>query len=263
MVVIENVKKSELANLKGFTEVKTKKDYELMRLRKEGVILTLYSSGKLLVQGKDEDNFVVRFSKEAKNLEVTPQTIVGTDETLKGDTFGGIVVTGVKANPLEREKLEKFVLGDSKKTDDKIIPVLAKKIMGLVKYSVQELKPIEYNSLINEYGLTRLLNILHQKCNDELKSKDSVFIVDKFPGCTVGDKALFKADEKYVEVASASIIARYVGLEQINSLSKKAGFKLPLGSTHVLWALNKLKRGEFSQFVKIHFKNVKNVFKKQ
>ena len=255
MVVINNVKKSELSNLKGFVEVETKNDYETIRLRKKGIVLTLYSSGKLLVQGKDADKFISKFSVEIDKNSI----IVGTDETLKGDTFGGIVVAGVRADPVEREKLERFVLGDSKRTDDKVIPILAKKIMGLVKYSIQELKPLEYNDLVKQYGLTRLLNLLHQKCNDELKLKGSVFVVDKFPGCVVGDKAMFKADEKYVEVAAASIIARYVGLKQIENISKKAGFKIPLGSTHVLSALKRLKKEEFPEFVKIHFKNVKKV----
>ena len=57
--------------------------------------------------------------------------IIGTDESLKGDSFGGIVVAGVKADDEVRKKLEDLGVRDSKKLTDLKI-----------KYFAQELKKV-------------------------------------------------------------------------------------------------------------------------
>ena len=84
-------------------------------------------------------------------------------------------------------------------------------------------------------------------------------MVDKYPGCAVGDVAEEKAESKYVEVAAASVLARAAALKQLDYLSLQAGFTLPKGSTHVKLALHELqeRKLEFRKFVKVHFANVK------
>jgi ribonuclease HIII len=88
-------------------------------------------------------------------------------------------------------------------------------------------------------------------------------VVDKFPGCQVGEVQEEKAESKYLEVAAASILARDAALRQLNALSAQAGFHLPKGSTHVQLALVELKHRKlnFTQFVKINFWNVKDFLK--
>ena len=84
-------------------------------------------------------------------------------------------------------------------------------------------------------------------------------VVDKYPGCNVGDVQEEKAESKYVEVAAASILAREAALKQLNYLSVQAGFRTPKGSTHVRLALDELKERKLNlkKFVKIGFSNVK------
>ncbi|MFC1801606.1 hypothetical protein ACFLZB_04025 [Nanoarchaeota archaeon] len=185
--------------------------------------------------------------------------IIGSDESLKGDTFGGIVVAGVKADDQIREKLIKLGVKDSKHLTDKKIPLLAKKIKKLTSCEVRNILPEQYNDF--KEGQTALLNKLHQECYNYLKP--GKHIVDKYPGCIVGDIIKIKADQNYVEVAAASILARAYALEQIETLSRRAGFKVPKGSTHVKLGLERLKRKDLNpkEFVKLNFKNVKNFFK--
>ena len=184
--------------------------------------------------------------------------IIGSDESLKGDTFGGVVVAAVKADDEMRERLRGFGVTDSKKIMDKKILLMAREIKKMVECEVRSIFPEEYN----KKKITVWLNKLHKECYDYLKPGKHV--VDKYPGCNVGDVREEKAESKYIEVAAASILARAAALEQMDSLSERAGFRLPKGSTHVKHALQELKaRGlDFKKFVKLDFKNVKEFLRK-
>ncbi len=202
---------------------------------------------------------------------------IGSDESLKGDTFGGIVVAGVLVDDELKKALAAIGVADSKTLSAPRITLLAKQIKAICPYSiVKELEPVRYN----EYKQTSLLNQLHAECAQELRAKhakdnDLVFdtasaeemnfaaythIVDEFPGCTVGDIHKPKAESLYIEVAAASILARDAAVKQIDRLSKQLGFRAPLGSTHVAEALFQLKvSGKPPEyFVKMHFKNVQS-----
>ncbi len=182
--------------------------------------------------------------------------IIGSDESLKGDTFGGLVVAAVKADETSREQLVSLGVVDSKKLSDRQIIRLAEKIRELCRYHVISLFPFDYNKRIKQSGLTALLNALHRECYQQVKP--GKHIVDEYPNCSVGDVITPKAESKYVEVAAASILARAAALQQIEELSQRAGFTIPLGSTHVREGLEQLrKKGlPFEEFVKVDFKNV-------
>jgi ribonuclease HIII len=263
MVTFEKVKKKDLGVLLGygFREEKPKTGYESARYTGPCVLI-LYNSGKLLVQGSK--NEVTRIKKVLAKLgigrEILRQefkeetgTVIGSDETLKGDTFGGLVVVGVKADDRHREKLSRLRIADSKTIPDSEIPKISKQIKKIAPYSVKSINPEEYN----RSELTPLLNRLHKEVKQELG--EGMHIVDKYPGCMVGDLMVEQADSKYIEVAAASIIARDEALNQLKELSVQAGFELPKGSTHVREALVELKKRNlpFEKYVKLHFKNVK------
>ncbi|MBI2125060.1 hypothetical protein HYU08_00735 [Candidatus Woesearchaeota archaeon] len=264
MVVFEKVSRQDLQKMKGFSEEPIKTVYEELRLKKGEVTLVLYSSGKLLLQGKKEAIEVVAKELEKKGIgiQVKPEAfrketgwIIGTDESLKGDTFGGLVVAGVKANGELRQQLTELGVADSKTLDDREVLAIAEKIKKIVPCEIQSVLPEVYNRVKD---VTKLLNTLHQECAQFLFPGKHV--VDKFPGCMVGEVQLEKAESKYVEVAAASILARAAALQQLDYLSAQAGFRLPKGSTHVKLALFELKeRGlDFRKFTKVDFANVKS-----
>ena len=264
MTIFTNVNKEQFLKLaKNFIAQTPKTAYEQLRLTKGKVTLILYTSGKLLLQGNAAEvkALVDEICKAgigetvaAEHFRKESGWIIGSDESLKGDTFGGLVVAAVKANESLRQQLIELGVADSKTLfDGEIIP-LAEKIRKLVPCAVRNLVPEEYN---RGGKITHLLNALHAECAKDLSS--GKHIVDKFPGCLVGDVAEEKAESKYVEVAAASILARAAALEQFNFLSVQAGFTLPKGSTHVKEALAELKRRglEFRKFVKVDFRNVR------
>jgi len=262
MVVFEKVKKKKLQEL-GFTEEKVKTIHEELRLKDNDAALILYNSGKLLLQGKKSS--VEKTAEKLKKAgigRISEQEyfrketgwVIGSDETLKGDTFGGLVVAAVKADANLRKKLIELGAADSKLLADKEIIIIAEKIKRIVPCEIRSLLPEEYNK---DGSITEMLNRLHLESAKYLAPGKHV--VDKYPGCNVGDVQEEKAESKYVEVAAASMLARAAALKQLDHLSIEAGFKIPKGSTHVTWALKELKERKLplKKFVKVNFKNVR------
>ena len=269
MVVFTYVNEKDLETLykNGFSKEEPKTIYESVRLRNKDVTLILYTSGKLLLQGKKEA--VEKIAKKIETLGVGKLVkaetfrkesgwIIGSDETLKGDTFGGLVVVAVKADDNVREELLKLGVADSKVLEDKEILRLAEKIRMIAPCEVKSVLPEDYNK---DGFVTKMLNKMHKDVANYLKPGKHV--VDKYPGCNVGEIQEEKAESKFIEVAAASILARSAGLKQLDYLSKKAGFKVPKGSTHVELALMELKerRLNFNEFVKVSFRNVEEFLK--
>jgi ribonuclease HIII len=261
MVVFEEVKKEQLSPLlsQDFGVENTKTQYEVLRLRSSGAVLVLYASGKLVLQGKQADKVAERLEKlglqKVKEIHFRRESgwIIGSDEALKGDTFGGVVVAAVKADDTLREHLVQLGVADSKKLPDAHITVLAEQIKKVAACEVRSLLPEEYNK---HHGQTKLLNQLHHASAQYLQPGRHV--VDKYPGCTVGDIQEEKAESKYIEVAAASILARAAAVQQFHFLSVQAGFEVPKGSTHVQEALEEMKKRMLDpkKFVKLHFRNV-------
>ena len=274
-LVYSSVKASDILSLesKGYVFLKPKNSYELLRLQNEFATLILYSSGKLVVQTKQEyeskiEKLFKKFTKleresfPHKQEEALKQNVIGSDEALKGDSFGGLIVASFYCKEEDTTKLEEMGVQDSKLIDDEKIQLIAEQIEKEFpdQYYVYELLPQDYNDLLSIETLTKVLNDMHNFVGSVLKRKFSNVnhIVDEFPGCIAGDSRVTKAESKYIAVATASILARSRALKQIQELSEKAGFDLHLGSTHVAGSLKLLKSSGLNpaQFCKLHFKNV-------
>lgn len=270
MVVFVNLQKESLLKLlpKGFQKEEPKTVYEELRLKKDSLNLILYTSGKLQIQGKLtevkklERQLELLGLTKIRNSKFTKESgwIIGSDESLKGDTFGGLVVAAVKADDKIREQLKELGVADSKTLNDKEILYLVDKIKKIAPCEIKSLLPEEYNA----HGkVTPMLNHLHYEAANFLKP--GVHVVDKYPGCTVGRIREEKAESKYLEVAAASILARASALQQLDYLSSLAGFAIPKGSTHVQFALLELKHRklDFWKFVKFDFANVQKFLKEE
>ncbi len=239
----------------GYELDKPRSDYEQKRFLGPATVV-VYKSGKLVIQGTKaaEDSCISLLQK----LEVFPKSrtgiYIGSDESLKGDTFGGIVVAAVFADDNTRKFLEDLGVHDSKRYSHKQIHELAAEIKAHTKHVILNIYPEEYNK---SSSVTTLLNNLHKRAAAQLGR--GTHVVDKFPGCAVGDVREEKAEDKFVEVAAASVLARDAAIHQMEELSKLAGFPLPLGSTHVAAELAQLKLSGLDpeKFVKLSFHNVK------
>lgn len=274
-MLIEHVSEKDLEKLKkyGYEKREPKSSKEIVRYRKNATLI-LYKNGNLQIQGRKgrikEVEELIRTLIEKKEKKINGIAI-GSDESLKGDTFGGIVVAGFKADDEIREDLKKIGVTDSKRLLNpditRIAQILIEKYPN--NYYVESVFPKDYNKLNIRYNVTEILDLLHQKCYKKLtKTEKITHIVDLYPNCGVGDIKEKEAESKYIEVAAASIIARYYALMQIRELEKKAGFFIPLGSTNVENGLLEIKKKSlnFEDYVKLKFSNVQeflNSFEKK
>ncbi|MCA9477654.1 MAG: hypothetical protein KC535_00725 [Nanoarchaeota archaeon] len=251
---ISNITLADLEKLKGYVEERTKSPYELKRLRNKDHLLILYTTGKLVVQGTNSP-FEPDIKKQvSSSLDLVSS--IGSDETLKGDTFGGLVICAAYFKQGEVD------VTDSKAYSDNQIQALAMQLLENYpdRFSSRELTPEQYNQFYAELGSqTAILNVLHQEVGKELKEKfKAPQVVDQYPGCDAGDYCEQKAERAHTSVAAASILARYLALKQFERLSEKAEFILPKGSTHVKEAIQELKKRKLplDEFCKMHFSTV-------
>ena len=227
MSIFLNVKKEDIQRLKNVQREQPKTIYEKCRASRDGVMLILYASGKLLLQGdllsvkKVAEELVSLGIGEKEKASVFRKEegwVIGSDETLKGDTFGGLVVAAVKADDALRTKLKEIGVADSKQLSDKEVLRIAAEVKKIVPCEIRSLLPEEYNQ--HHQKITVLLNKLHHDVGAYLAPGKHV--VDKYPGCNVGDIMEEKAESKYIEVAAAPVLPPAAALTQLAFLSAAA-----------------------------------------
>lgn len=258
--------------------------------RGEGVVVSLYRSGKLVVQGRNAEAWQVQFlgSKKAappKGEKTAAEASaelpgaansIGSDEAGKGDTFGSLVVAAVAVPEQLVEELQRTKVADSKTIDDTRIRALAGWIREHADFEERSLLPEAYNRAWVEAGrnVNRVLTDLHVDCLQRLQERTSFhcIVVDRFaPSCPVGARMKSRNGdlevvevpraEKHLAVAAASVLARDRFLQDLEELSAQWAVDLPRGSGGpVPPALRQFHAqfgaAEFHKVTKLHFKNV-------
>lgn len=265
----------------------TQPAYTLFSAQKKGVSCTLYTSGKLTVQGKDKDEFISFYlepeilqtlSYSYPELKVDMKARIGIDEAGKGDYFGPLCIAGVFADEPMIKMLIEWGVKDSKKMGDKIILTLAKKIRTSLPHSIVRLPPKKYNELYESFhNLNRLLAWGHATAIGELHEKTQCknVIIDQFASehlvinalrqkSVVVDLVQRHRGEEDIVVAAASILARAAFLEGLENLSKEVGITLPKGANHgIKETARKLmaEKGKeiLGHVAKLHFKTTQEI----
>ena len=267
-------------------------------------VITLYESGKVVFQGSDADlssdfwistekinsgkidvkNSANKSDSNKKNIvnsKVYYSSSIGSDEVGTGDYFGPIVVTATYVPKDKIDFLESIGVKDSKKlTDDEILKIVPKFI-----------KEIEYESMIlsnkdyNEYyskdlNLNKVKAILHNKVLFKLSSRINNYdfiIVDEFAKSNVYFSYLkessnvvrnitffTKGEDKHLSVACASLISRYIFINEFNKLSKSLNIELPKGAGEKVDEVGKKIVSEYGvdklkDIAKLNFKNTDKI----
>jgi ribonuclease HIII len=259
--------------------------------KKKGLTCTLYSSGKLVVQGKETAEFVefylepeilktFTYCHPLAEMDLTPR--IGIDESGKGDFFGPLCVAGVYVKEHQFASLQALGVKDSKTLKDSTIQKLAKEIKKECLYHIVKINPWKYNQIYEDFkNLNRLLAWGHATTIEQLveQSGCSNVIIDQFADEWVVENALKRKKlvvkltqrhraEEDLAVAAASILARNAFIEGLEQLSQEVGITLPKGSSaatqvagqQVLrkWGLEKLK-----EICKKHFKTLDAILEKE
>ncbi|MDL2211416.1 ribonuclease HIII [Erysipelotrichaceae bacterium OttesenSCG-928-M19] len=256
-----------------------------------------YQSNKVMFQGKDASKQASLWEAQSMlNIAVSPSEKaiknnncfvvtnesehIGSDEVGTGDYFGPVVVCASYLNEDIVKQVSQLNLQDSKKLDDFQIRELAKTLKKIVPHVVYVLDNKKYNEAI----MANNLNVIKAKMHNyvllkliKLIDKKPMVVVDQF--ClpetyysylkdtkNVVDNICFetKAEDKYLAVAIASIIARDAFLAQMDQISDKIGMKIQKGASDLVdtqgveiikthgWAI-------MNDIAKLHFVNTQKI----
>lgn len=256
--------------------------YTVFSAKKQGVSCTLYTSGKLTVQGKQKDEFIafylepeilkdLSFTHPQGKMDPTPR--IGIDEAGKGDFFGPLCVAGVYADEAGIQKLAELGVRDSKTMQDKAILAMASRIRSHFPHSIVRLYPLKYNELYEKFkNLNSLLAWGHATAIEELVQSTGCrkVIIDQFASEHVVENALKRKNleldlaqrhrgEEDLVVAAASILARAAFVDGIDQLGKMIETTLPKGASSLVIKAGKqivAKHGQeiLKKLGKVHFK---------
>jgi ribonuclease HIII len=275
--------KDQLKNdLEGFGFTFSKPIYTIFKATKKNIVVVLYESGSLVVQGKDKDEFIefylepnilktFKYSHPLADVSFTSR--IGVDEAGKGDFFGPLCVAGVYADEEVIKKLVNSDVKDSKKFSDASILKMADIITKICTYDVIRLFPKKYNELYLKFkNLNSLLAWGHVSVIDNLVKKTNCrdVIIDQFANKSVVENLVKKKNldinlvqrtkaEEDVVVAAASILARAAFLKGLKELSDKYDINLPKGASSACIDYGKkfaikYNPDKLEDVAKIHFK---------
>jgi len=270
----------------------------LFAVKRPDVVITAYRSGKVLFQGKAAEQEAAKWmgkrgadrGKRQERETASPPlehrleklSAIGSDEVGTGDYFGPIVVAAAYVDRAHLERIIALGVKDSKLLSDEAITRIAPAIMETAPYAVTVLDNAEYNrwqrsgmpqtkmkALLHNRTLAKLVDAIapiepEAIIIDEFLKQDSYFRYLSDEDRIVRERVhcLPKAESVHVSVAAASIIARYVFLDEMERLSHAIGLPLPKGAGAIVdeAAANIIRaRGAeaLETCAKLHFANTK------
>lgn len=226
--------------------------------------------------------------KDTKKIEVDPiiynSTSIGSDEVGTGDYFGPIVVTAAYVKKEDIPYLEELGVKDSKKLDDSKILEVVPKIIKKIPYSSLVLNNKDYNNTYGEnFNMNKIKAVLHNKVLVDLTNKypnTDYVIVDEFANKYVyfnylketnnvyrNITFLTKGETRNLAVACASMISRYIFINEFNKLSKSIDMTLPKGASNLvdnvgIEIVKKYGFDKLTEIAKLNFKNTDKIKEK-
>jgi ribonuclease HIII len=263
VTTIDTARADELSaalNERGFSL--TEAPHAHFSAKKKGVSVTLYTSGKLVIQGKEMAEFIefylepeflgsVGFGYEHLEIDQTPR--IGVDESGKGDFFGPLATAAVYAGPDQFDALLALGVADSKTLNDKKIRSIAPKIRAQFAHHIVMLGPKTYNEMYQKFkNLNHLLAWCHATAIENVVATTGCkkVVVDQFASEWVVNNQLKRKNlqldvtqrpraESDPVVAAASILARYTFVMGIEKLGQEYGLVLPKGASAKVLAVGR------------------------
>lgn len=227
----------------------SKNPYIRYFLRLPQATVSIYTSGKVLLQGEGAEKYASFFGYQVVE-ETSGQNLplIGTDEVGNGSYFGGLAVVASFVTPDQHAFLRKLGVGDSKTLTDQKIRQIAPVLKEKIQHQALLLSPSKYNEVIGDrYNAVSVKVALHNQAIYLLLQKGiqpEKIVIDAFTSAKNYDKYLAqeanrfsnpisleeKAEGKYLAVAVSSIIARDLFLENLENLGRELGYQLPSGA---------------------------------
>ncbi len=256
-----------------------------------------YKSGKVLFQGLGfaqeaaiwQNGTVSTTGKVLGKKSTTPGvnipnnfsnwSVLGSDEVGAGAYFGPLTTAAVFVAKENISWVRQLGIADSKTLTDAKMRQIAPDIIAKLPHHVVNLMPEKYNILQQKNNVNQMKAISHNfvlgKVLDKISpTRPDGILIDQFAQESTYFKYLHnakqpqivqqnvyfttKGEQYHLSVAAASILARVVELDAIDSLSHEAGIRLPIGAGKEvdIVASKLLKQGaDLNHFAKLHFAN--------
>ena len=227
----------------------SKNPYIRYFLRLPQATVSIYTSGKVLLQGEGAEKYASFFGYQiVEEIRGQNLPLIGTDEVGNGSYFGGLAVVASFVTPDQHDFLRKLGVGDSKTLTDQKIRQIAPFLKEKIQYQALLLSPSKYNEVIGDrYNAVSVKVALHNQAIYLLLQKGAQpekIVIDAFTSAKNYDKYLAqeanrfskpisleeKAEGKYLAVAVSSVIARDLFLENLENLGRELGYQLPSGA---------------------------------
>jgi len=266
----------------------TEVPYTRIAAKTEDCNINLYTSGKLLVQGKGAREFVEFILEPMVLLSVSvgyedvvapeiSQAHMGVDESGKGDFFGPMVIAAAYIDETLIGAMRKLDVKDSKNiTSDKKAMFIGGELRKLLgrRFAIVAIGPAAYNRLYSKMrSVNRVLAWGHARAIENLLEtvpNCPKAISDQFGSKEIVQRALMQKGrgieliqrhkaESDPAVAAASILAREAFLLALQKMERTYGTEIKKGaSAAVREAAVALARGKspsvLLETVKCHFK---------
>jgi len=171
--------------------------------------------------------------------------IIGIDEAGRGCIIGPMVICAAAINPLDEYKLKELGVKDSKKLSPLQRERLYPKVAKLCKYTTVKVTAQELNVLMDTHNLNEIeaIKIAHaidtlslQGATAYLDSPDNVPAkfskrVEKYIKTKTKLVSANRADDTFVIVGAASIIAKVTRDREIEKIKKEIGIDFNSGYT--------------------------------
>lgn len=262
--------------------------------------ITAYKSGKVMFQGAGASREAVRWGSptqqtiakvsSAKGDTLPAQfatlSVIGSDETGTGDYFGPVTVAAVYVSADKIALVQELGVKDSKQLTDDYMRKIAPNLMKVCAHSILTLRNDKYNEIqAKGFSQGKIKALLHNQALKHVLSKiapekPEYILIDQFAERPIyynhiknekeiiRENVLFstKAENLHVAVATASILARYAFLKEMDRLAEIVGYPLQKGASgkvDEMAAKIWLKHGEetLHSLTKWHFANTEKARK--
>ena len=304
LVVGEKTKEMMVDYFDEFKREKTP-PYAIFQADDGDTVVTLYQSGKAVFQGRDADlaadfwietekinygNAKVTSSDDKKEKKEVERKIplritsIGSDEVGTGDYFGPIVVTASYVTKDNVDFLLELGVKDSKKMSDTEIKKVVPQIIKKIPYHTFVLSNKQYNELYSsDMNMNKMKAILHNKVLSAFADKNKYpydhIVVDQFENpksyySHLSDAKfkvynitfLTKAEDQCLSVACASLISRYIFLQEMDKIGQSVSIDLPKGASDLVDSVGKeivrkFGNDKLKEIAKLNFKNTEKIMK--
>jgi len=302
LVVSDKTRDMMIDYFSDFKREKTPQ-YAILQADDGDTVVTLYESGKAVFQGRDADlaadfwietekinsgNAKVTSSDDKKEKKEVERKIplrinsIGSDEVGTGDFFGPIVVTASYVTRDNIDFLLELGVKDSKKMSDSQIKEVVPKIIKKIPYNTFILSNKQYNEMYDsDMNMNKMKAILHNKVLSSFSNKEKYpndyIVVDQFENprsyyAHLKDASfkvynitfLTKAEDQCLSVACASLISRYIFLQEMDKISKELNMVLPKGASDIVDSVGveivkKYGYDKLKEIAKLNFKNAERI----